>query len=217
MPFSSFDPQAELHVHRENLPHWRQRGTTYFVTARLADSLPQKVLEGWTNRRNAWLAGHGASSADAIGSLSEELRQEFNRKFTAEFHRLLDSGQGACVLANDACSKILARRFFEGHGSAYLLDAWCIMPNHFHALVEPLGKTNLGEIVRHWKGGSAFYINHLLGRKGQLWQQETFDHIVRNPMQLEHFRKYIEDNPKKARLTRGFIVGMAARQSSPGL
>jgi REP element-mobilizing transposase RayT len=81
------------------------------------------------------------------------------------------------------------------------------MPNHLHALVTPLGKTTLGEIVRHWKGGSAFEINRLLGRRGSLWMTEFFDHIVRSEAQMERFRKYIADNPKKAGLLRGFVAG----------
>jgi len=35
-------PYDELHIHRGNLPHWRQTNVTYFVTTRLADSMPQK-------------------------------------------------------------------------------------------------------------------------------------------------------------------------------
>ena len=91
---------------------------------------------------------------------------------------------------------------------AYHLDAWCIMPNHLHALIAPLGKVTLGEIVRHWKGGSAFEINRLLGRRGSLWMPEFFDHIVRSEAQLEHYRRYIADNPKKAGLTRGYVCGV---------
>ena len=81
------------------------------------------------------------------------------------------------------------------------------MPNHVHAIVEPANGTLLGEIVRHWKGGSAFDINRALGRSGSLWRRETFDHIVRSEPQLEHFRKYIAENPPKGGLRKGCVLG----------
>ena len=39
-----FDPEADFQVYRRNLPHWRQAGVKYFVTFRLADSLPTQKL-----------------------------------------------------------------------------------------------------------------------------------------------------------------------------
>jgi hypothetical protein len=65
----------------------------------------------------------------------------------------------------------------------------------------------LGEIIRHWKGGSAHDINRLLQRRGALWQREPFDHIVRSEAQLERFRSCIAENPTKARLRSGYVVG----------
>ena len=111
------------------------------------------------------------------------------------------------VLAQARCADILVVRLNAGHGTAYHLDAWCIMPNHLHALVQPLEKVTLGEIVRYWKGGSGFDINRVLSRRGRLWQPEPFDHIVRSEEQLEHFRRYIAANPEKAGLCEGYVVG----------
>ncbi len=50
------------------------------------------------------------------------------------------------------------------------------------------------------KRHSAVRINKRLQRSGTLWQAESFDHIVRNDAQLDHFREYIKDNPNKAHL-----------------
>ena len=104
------------------------------------------------------------------------------------------------------CSATLRSCSSAGHARAYQLDAWVVMPNHFHALVEPCQGTTLGAIVKSWKGGSAREINLLLGRQGTLWQPEPFDHIVRSEAQLEHFRRYIAENPAKARLKSGYVV-----------
>jgi hypothetical protein len=111
MPFAPFNPAGDLYDHpRGRLPHWRQKGTTYFITTRLADSIPAGLRDEWLARRDTWLSAHGAATPDA---LPEPLRHEYHREFTAEFHRLV-----------------------AGHGTAYRLDAWVIMPNHIHAHVE---------------------------------------------------------------------------------
>ena len=204
--FTPFDPSAEVHDHRLRLPHWRQWGRTYFVTARLADSVPSGVAADWRRRRDAWLRGHGLSSSAELDRLTEAQRHEYHREFTAKYHTLLDAGHGECVLAQARCADILAARLDAGDGTAYELDAWCVMPNHLHALVHPAEKVTLGEIVRHWKGGSAYEINRALSRSGKLWQPEAFDHIVRSEPQLEHFRRYIAENPAKARLKSGYVV-----------
>ena len=210
MPFQPFSPGADLHIRRQKLPHWRQWGTTYFVTARLADSVPAGVAKEWRQRRDAWLRGHGLESSAELDRLTERQRHEYHREFTAKFHTLLDAGHGECFLARADCAEILIARLVAGHGTAYVLDAWCIMPNHLHALVEPGEAVTLGEIVRHWKGGSAFEINRVLSRRGSLWQAEAFDHIVRSEAQLKHFRHYIAMNPEKAGLRSGYVLGFGA-------
>ena len=205
--FRPFNREAEVHKDRQRLPHWRQWGVTYFVTSRLADSVPASVAAEWRGRRDEWLRAHGVRSSAELERLTEQQRHEYHREFTARFHTLLDAGHGECVLAQARCAEILAARLKAGDGTAYHLDAWCIMPNHLHALVRPGDKVTLGEIVRHWKGGSAFEINRALSRKGKLWQTEAFDHIVRSEAQLEHFRRYIAENPAKAGLKGGYVVG----------
>ena len=210
MPFKPFSREADVHDHdKGRLHHWRQWGATYFVTSRLADSVPAALRDDWRQRRDAWLAAHGMSEPEA---LPDELRQAYHREFTAAFHALLDAGHGECVLARAECAEILIARLLAGHARAYRLDAWVVMPNHLHALVEPAKGSLLGEIMKSWKGGSGREINVLLGREGTLWQKEPFDHIVRSEAQLEHFRRYIAENPAKARLRSGYALGVGAER-----
>jgi REP element-mobilizing transposase RayT len=143
-----------------------------------------------------------------VEALTDELQIDYHREFTERFHQLLDAGHGECVLARQACADLLIERLLAGHPKAYRLDAWCVMPNHLHALVQPMQPTVLGEILRHWKGGSARDINLKIQRQGPLWLRETFDHIVRSQAQLDHFRRYINKNPKQAGLKAGFVVGL---------
>jgi len=50
------------------------------------------------------------------------------------------------------------------------------------------------------KGPSAHSINRLLGRKGSLWQRESFDHILRSEEKLTEKGEYIANNPVRAGL-----------------
>lgn len=207
MAFTPYNRDESIHRHRLNLPHWRQWGRTYFITTRLADSVPAHILEHWKDQRRLWLSQRGMSPEFNIDELSEDERHAFHREFTARFHEFLDAGHGACILARKDIASILSELLTAGHGQIYQLDGWVIMPNHFHALVEPIEKQTLGSILQRWKGASARRINQILGRSGSLWQAETFDHIVRSEAQFEYFRRYIAGNPAKAGLRHGFVIG----------
>ncbi|RYD33226.1 MAG: hypothetical protein EOP85_20970 [Verrucomicrobiaceae bacterium] len=208
MPFTPYSEDETVHRHRLDLPHWRQWNRTYFITTRLADSIPRPVLEEWSDQRRLWLSHHGVDPDSGPDSLPEAQRNEFHREFTARFHELLDAGQGECLLARAELSGILPEQMISGNGTIYQIDAWVIMPNHIHALVEPLEKNTLGSILQKWKGAGARRINQAVGRTGRLWQAETFDHIVRSEAQLNHFRKYIAGNPEKAGLRSGYVLGL---------
>lgn len=54
-----------------------------------------------------------------------------------------------------------------------------------------------------WKRWTATRINRELGQAGRFWQQDGFDHLVRSEEQFQHFRRYIAENPRKARLKAG--------------
>jgi len=57
------NPNQPLRIYRHHLPHWRQDGVLYFVTLRLADSIPAHVLKAWEEDRREWLAVHGIPPA----------------------------------------------------------------------------------------------------------------------------------------------------------
>jgi REP element-mobilizing transposase RayT len=86
------------------------------------------------------------------------------------------------------------------------------MPNHLHVLVTPTPPHELSDILHSWKRFSAREINKLVGREGAFWQAESFNHIVRSEAQFERFRRYIAENPAKARLGEGeFLLWTSPR------
>ncbi len=191
-----FDPKAHVAITTHNLPHWQQGGRTYFVTFRLADSLPQDKLRQIRAERAAWLKHHPEPHSPAV-------RAEHTRLFTDRLLEWLDAGLGACRLRQPPISGIVETTLRHFDGSRYALDDYVVMPNHVHALLTPLGGHDLAGILKSWKTFIAKAVNETLGRKGAVWQSEFFDHIVRSSIQLTKFRDYIRSNPAAANLKPG--------------
>jgi REP element-mobilizing transposase RayT len=81
----------------------------------------------------------------------------------------------------------------------YTVRAWAVMPNHVHLLILP--RAQVPVIVRWLKGSTARRANELLGRNGEpFWQDESYDHWVRDRYELEWIVWYIEQNPVSAGL-----------------
>jgi D-tyrosyl-tRNA(Tyr) deacylase len=193
--FTPFDPAIRAAVHVRRMPHWEQPGRTYFVTFRLADSLPQDQQRAWSSEREQWLAAHPQP-------LSDTDQREYHERFPARLEQWLDAGHGECWLRQPPIARIVADALRHFHGQRYGLGEFVIMPNHVHGLVTPLGEWTLEQIIHSWKSFTAHEINQHLSRTGRVWQPEYFDYIVRNPQQLEKFAQYIRDNPKGARPSR---------------
>ncbi len=184
-----FDPEAPIANLSGNLPHWRQEGVTYFVTFRLADSMPQEKLRQWEEERKAWQEKHPEPH-------DEETRREYYRLFPKRFQEWLDAGYGECILARPEFKALVENALRHFDGERYLLDEYVVMPNHVHVLVTPLANHELSDTLHSWKSYTAHEINKALGRSGTVWQKESFDHIIRSPAQMERIRQYIRDNPK---------------------
>ncbi len=77
----------------------------------------------------------------------------------------------------------------------FLIYGYVIMPTHFHWIIHPSDKADVPLIMKKVKGHSSFKINKLLGRKGNLWQENYYDHGIRNRRDFEEKIKYIHKNP----------------------
>jgi carbamoyl-phosphate synthase large subunit len=118
----------------------------------------------------------------------------------------LDEGHGECVLRDARAAEIIADTLRHFHGERYWLDAFVVMPNHVHALVQPKPRYSLSEILHSWKSFSAHATNKVLGRKGDLWMEESFDRVIRDWDALTGYRDYIASNPEKAKLDKSEFV-----------
>ena len=203
MSFRPYDAGLGTKTYRRNLPHWQQEGTTYFVTFRLADSLPAQALEELEAERQHWLTTRSIPSFETLASEPEELRWEYARTFNARWHSFLDAGHGSCVLRLPQHRDIVVSTLLHFRSERMELDLAVIMPNRVHLLITPLGGWKLEDLLHSIKRFSARAINKNLNRKGSLWMDENFDHIVRSEAQLEHYKEYIRENPVKAGLKHG--------------
>jgi REP element-mobilizing transposase RayT len=91
-----------------------------------------------------------------------------------------------------------------------LLDTWVVMPNHFHGILfilndcrggsrtAPTRRKPLGRLIGAFKTVSTKKFNELHGTSGQpIWQRNYYEHIIRNELDLEEIREYIQTNPLK--------------------
>jgi REP element-mobilizing transposase RayT len=191
-PPSPFDwRQAQL-AHRDNLPHVRQDNVVYFVTFRLADSLPAERVQELREERDRWLRLHPEPHTPAQQS-------EYRRIWTARIENLMDAGYGRCELRDAGCRGMLEACMRHDDETAYRLGPFVIMPNHVHALLLMLPGYSLSDMIKAWKSISARRIGTRLGRRGSYWMNEYFDHAVRGDDSLEKFARYVRENPTRLR------------------
>jgi putative DNA methylase len=161
---------------RGYLPHFDGGEITQFITFRLFDSMPQKVLKKWKE----------TAATDV----------EFRKKVEA----YLDSGYGECWLKKEEVAELVQNSLLFHDKNRYRLISWVVMPNHVHTLLTPLESEHLSEIVHSIKSYTAQKSNRLLNRAGQFWQREAFDRYIRNKRHFDNVIRYIEENPVKAGL-----------------
>ena len=78
-------------------------------------------------------------------------------------------------------------------GERYELGAYVVMPNHVHAIA-------LETLLKSWKQYSSKNINTRIDGHEPLWQDESFDRIIRDEEHLDKCLQYIARNPRLAGL-----------------
>ena len=181
---------GDLIHYERNLPHRLPAGSNIFLTFRLADSLPAAQLARLR-------AQFSSAAADA-----DEPSYARQRRYFGRFDDLLDGGHhGPVWLRNPAVAAVVAAALCHYHDKAYTLVCYCLMPNHVHLVVSlPDNAPLLIKTLKHLKGYTAQQANKVLGRTGQFWQRETYDHVVRSPEEMTRIIAYVVNNPVKAGL-----------------
>jgi REP element-mobilizing transposase RayT len=188
-----FKPSSRISRTRNCLPHWQQTAAAYFLTFRLADSIPTGLRTEWQHERDAWMKHHPPP-------WTPEVEREYHERFSRRIESCLDAGHGACVLRQSACRQLLAESLHHFDGESHLLHAYVLMPNHAHVLTSLHPSSSLEKTVGGWKSVSSRRINRQLERRGTLWQEDYFDRLIRDEDHFANCVRYIRNNPRKAHL-----------------
>jgi REP element-mobilizing transposase RayT len=184
---------------RGYLPHVKREGASYFVTFRLADSLPKEVLLEFEREKTERLRRlqHFKSCGETINDSEEEIVRDFSRKIEG----YLDHGVGACHLRRPEIADLVANAMRHFHERRYVLHDWVVMPNHVHAIIWPMPNHLLSYILKSWKQFTSRRAKRMLNMGGEpFWQAESYDHWIRNDEEKARIAHYIRNNPVAAGL-----------------
>ena len=203
------DDRPILKRYGANLPHWTKIGSTYAVCFRLGDSVPANVLANWQMGRQEIVQRAKLQNRELTTFEIVELNQLFSDQIEAYLH----AGRGACYMKDPRIAELIQKSLLHFDGDRYELYAWAVMPNHVHAVVRPIGPHGIVDILHSWKSFTANEANRILGRKGKFWQEEYYDHLIRNESDFIREINYVTGNPEKAGLTDWRWVGRKSSDS----
>ena len=72
--------------------------------------------------------------------------------------------------------------------------------NDINVVLQDRSISIVADILRKIKGSTARECNKILSRTGAFWQHESYDHVIRDEVELKHIVEYVLNNPVKARL-----------------
>src|SRR5438552_9696601 len=127
------------------------------------------------------------SELHAIDRIIQERAEEF-----------LDRGSGACLMRDARIADLVTNALAYFDEVRYLLFAWSVMPNHVHVVFNAYEPVDA--ILHSWKSFTAKEANRILAREGSFWQEDYFDHTVRNPEEFRRIVRYVVENPLNAGL-----------------
>ena len=193
-----------MHFYRRHLPHLELPDVDYFLTFRLAGSLPTPVarqsvieLQGRAQVRLSTKPGR----APQLPTPTYRLHRIRN------FEQIVHPGApGPRWLADPEVASIVKEALHYRDGKQFTLYAYSIMSNHVHIACHTgvLGSSGIPmtELLASFKWYTALKCNKVLRRSGAFWLQESYDHVIRSGPELQRTIRYIINNPIKAGLAR---------------
>jgi len=164
------------YFYNRKLPHWQPPEQTFFITYRLAGSLPVALInalkQNYTDQRNR-PENHSQEKKEA-------LREAYFLDFENELEKNLNEPHW---LKDERIAPIILESLLFNNNTQYILWCACLMSNHVHILLSTLpGSPLLNVILQNHKKFTARQSNKILGRSGPFWAEESFDTINRvNP------------------------------------
>ncbi|MBI5809362.1 MAG: hypothetical protein HZA74_13290 [Ignavibacteriales bacterium] len=128
--------QKHITYYKRNLPHYQPEGYTFFVTFRLAGSLPINVIKKLKEDKEKEL-----KKIDGMTSQKQKVLKyyEYQRKYFGRFDGLLDKSESNPMwLQEEGVAEIVKEAIHFRDGKEYELVAYTIMPNHVHLVFRPI-------------------------------------------------------------------------------
>ncbi len=185
--------------YQRNLPHWQPVAASFFVTTRLHGSIPMTILKQLREQKEQLLA-----EATATGD-KERIYNAQKRHFKLYDEALDSNPNGPYHLAQPEIAEIVKEGLHHRDGKDFKLWAYTIMSNHIHFLVTTYATNTdyLWKTMQNLKKYTGREANKVLGRTGNpFWDEEYYDHIVRNDAEFHRIEQYIMMNPVKAGLVK---------------
>ncbi|WP_461130618.1 transposase [Spirosoma aerophilum] len=179
-----------------NLPHFHPLESVFFITIRLAGSLPVATVEMLKEEQEL-----------ALKRLSQQPDEFVNQKkrYFARFDEFLDDPQnGPYWLAEAEIANVIIEALQFRNKLDYILIAYCLMSNHIHFVIDTREAKDMDKplfrVLQSFKRYTAQKANLLLNRTGAFWHAESYDRIVRDSVELKKIIWYVLQNPVKAGL-----------------
>jgi len=197
---------------RRHLPHWDVDNKPIFIMACLDGSISSRGMKRIRDYRTELDSRPQPSQFDE--TQWEHVKNKMAFKLMDE---LLDFKSPVQHLRDAKQAQIVQDAFLHFSIERYCLLAFVVMPSHHHWLFQPkeswsiqaaVGEKRMGlnartprEIISHSiQSYTASKCNIIRGDSGKYWQDETFDHWVRDEEEMIGIIRYIEANPVKAGL-----------------
>ena len=114
----------------------------------------------------------------------------------------MDAGYGRCWFLRPKYAAELKRAILHFDGQRYQIGCFALMANHCHLVVRPFDLHELEKEVGSMKSVTAHFINNAEALAGELWQEESYDRIIRDEEHLYRVVQYIGSNPGRAGVPR---------------
>ncbi|MFZ1322209.1 MAG: transposase [Ignavibacteria bacterium] len=187
--------------YRRIYPHFQLDNEYYFVTSRLIDSIPAFKL---TELRNNFRKDENLLKKLYTKEKYKEERYNLLKKYFGYYDDCLNRSLSQVnYLSDERIAKIVSDSFRFLNGRVFDMISFCIMPNHFHILIK-IGKLlkPFYRIMQSLKRHTSRQSNIVLNKSGTFWEEESYDHIVRDEIELLRIMKYILNDPVKAGLVK---------------
>jgi putative transposase len=183
--------------YRQKLPHKQSENATYFVTYRLAGSVPITVIQQLKEEYELALKELVRNKQYTSGN-----EYQLQKKYFSRFDSFLDTNLNEPYwLQQTEIAQVVYDSLLHLDNTTIDLNCFTIMSNHVHALFSLKEDYDLYKIMQSHKSFTARKCNTILERNGPFWELESYDHIVR-PGEFDNIVNYILQNSVKAGLVK---------------